>query len=147
MQSADGVATPRSPLRMAGRPASRFAICERKRNYRPKRRAPPFCPFLPTATVRERSNCINANFRNVSLHYNDRERNAARAYLMSQPIMRRLIVTWLLLCYRIAVPYRFRRHVKNINTSCHFTFHILRSSSNNQSNLLILYANFFFYTK
>lgn len=93
-------------------PASRFAICERKRNYRPngERR--------PSALYRHRSrtsNYVSANFRNVSLHYNDRDDSnslcVARAYLMPQSIMRRLVATQLL---NVQSSTCFQRYVKNV---------------------------------
>jgi len=45
-----------------GRPASRFAICERKRNYRPNGKRRVVLPFAPTRRSRI-SNCVSAHFR------------------------------------------------------------------------------------
>jgi len=53
-----------------GRPASRFAICERKRNYRPNGKRRVVLPFLPTRRSRI-SNCVSAHFRTVSLRNDD----------------------------------------------------------------------------
>lgn len=113
MKCADGVATPRSPSRMAGRPASRFAICERKRNYQPNGERAALLLF--TATVDEviALAWIFEMYRSIIMIAMIVIVCAAHAYLMPQSIMRRLVAMQLLNMHSWP-SYVFSEMIKNI---------------------------------